>query len=294
MHSIGGRQGEEFMRFSLSLIFFLLLPTDMFADPVAPDDRAMCPNGPGAQAVSGCNDRIAELFASFFPRPIAPTQVGQTAEPTSPAPRPSGAAEGTAANDNAICENWKNAAELAIAACGRLIASSNLSPRELSNAYWRRGLALSAGKAREEARFDIEQAIKADPTNDGPFFTRGYFYFFQASDFPRAIGDFSQAIRNNSRFEAAYGLRGQAYEKTGQFARALADYRGAVAIFPADPEATAGIRRMEEKLAAIGEAELPVQLPRPSGFSAAPPRLAPQAPQRPASPLPQTALGPQP
>jgi tetratricopeptide (TPR) repeat protein len=292
------------MRRSLSLTFFLLLLSGMSTGPVGAHDLATCLDGnsTGARTFSDCSAPwFSKPFDSAFSdRRNAPMRVANAPEPD--------IAAGIPANDRAACENWKNAVEAAIAACSRLIASINMPARELSNVYWWRGLALSSGARNDQANLDFDQAIKTDPTNDGPFFSRGYFYFFQAGDLSRAIAYFSQAIRNNPRLGSAYGLRAQAYEKSGQFAKALVDYQVALEVLHVDVGYTVAIRNMREKLAAIGQAELPVQFPPPADPAAAPPasqsappalhpppvlyRPAPVAPARVARPQPPTAMQP--
>jgi tetratricopeptide (TPR) repeat protein len=290
---------------SWPFILSLLLLAGMLAGPVAAEDRGACPNAADAKVAVDCNDPwfTKSFDRAFADRRHAPVWATKGLEP--------GIAAGISDGDRGACENWKNAVETAIAACGRLIASSNLPARELSNVYWWRGLALSSSARNDQANLDFDQAIKADPTNAGPFFSRGYFYFFQAGDPARSIAYFGEAIRNNPRFGSAYGLRAQAYEKTGQFAKALVDYQVALEVAHADIGYTAAIRNLREKLAASGEAELPVVLPPPADPAAAPPpqsappalrmppmlyRPAPGAPVIPpprvARPQPPTAMSP--
>jgi len=43
-------------------------------------------------------------------------------------------------------------------------------------------------------------------------------------DHDRAIQDYDEAIKLNSNFEQAFFNRGHAYDKKGQFGRAIQDY----------------------------------------------------------------------
>ena len=63
-------------------------------------------------------------------------------------------------------------------------------------------------------------------------FNRGNGYFDQR-DYPRAIADYSEAIRLNPRFANAYSNRALAYEELGDHARAAADHANAAG--PAPP-----------------------------------------------------------
>ncbi|MDR0524545.1 MAG: tetratricopeptide repeat protein [Spirochaetaceae bacterium] len=54
----------------------------------------------------------------------------------------------------------------------------------------------------------------------------------EKGDYDRAIGDFTQAIRLDPNYAAAYGTRGVAYSAIGQNSRAIQDLERAIALNP--------------------------------------------------------------
>jgi Flp pilus assembly protein TadD len=66
-------------------------------------------------------------------------------------------------------------------------------------------------------------------------------------NYPAAISDCTQAIRLNAKDETAYKYRGAVYEKLGQNAKAIADYRQMLALDPTNEEARNRLIRLGVK-----------------------------------------------
>jgi Flp pilus assembly protein TadD len=64
-------------------------------------------------------------------------------------------------------------------------------------------------------------------------------------DYTRAIADFTEAIRFDAKYVEAYNNRGLAYKATGRKAEAIADFRKAQSLDPAD-------KVSKEQLRALG------------------------------------------
>jgi len=80
-------------------------------------------------------------------------------------------------------------------------------------------------------------------------------YYLKTGEHDRALAQFNQAIRLSPQYLYAYRYRAETYEKKGELAAALADYRVALSIDPdkrqvGGREAAEGIARIEQRLAA--------------------------------------------
>jgi len=64
----------------------------------------------------------------------------------------------------------------------------------------------------------------------------------------RAIADYNEAIRLDSRFAHAFYIRGTAYEAKNDLAQALTDFRSFVRLNPNDPKGPEAILRIESKI----------------------------------------------
>ena len=155
------------------------------------------------------------------------------------------------ADDRTDCTNTATAPAAGIAACSRWIATGQLQGDDLLWAHMWRGFHLTA-----------------------------------AGEFDRAIADYNEAIKRDPKLAAAYMGRGANYEGKGELKPALADFRQALAVDPAMADATAAIKRIEGKLAAV----------TPPPPAAAPPRAAalppPAAAPSPSAAAPTVAAAP--
>ena len=159
---------------------------------------------------------------------------------------------------------------------------SNRSTNNLSVAYNNRGVTYSSKGELDRAIADYDESIRLDPKEAVTYKNRGQTHqrkgdldraiadFDQAialspkfaeaylrrgaargakGDPDGAIADYSEAVRHDSRYVAAYNTRGVAYETKGDLAKALVDFRTALGIDPSSQTATAGVRRLEQRLA---------------------------------------------
>jgi len=62
---------------------------------------------------------------------------------------------------------------------------------------------------------DLNEIIRLDPNNDSAYAVRGEAYQ-KKGQFNEAISDFTEAIRLDPDYDWAYGVRGQVYKQLGQ------------------------------------------------------------------------------
>ena len=111
----------------------------------------------------------------------------------------------------------------------------------------------------DRALTDLNEALRLDPKNASVHNAFGVYYNARG-DHDRALAALNEAIRLNPRFLYGYKNRGVAHENRGDLNKALSDFRVALSIDPdkkqtGGQEAAEGIRRVEQKLAAIGAAD---------------------------------------
>jgi len=141
--------------------------------------------------------------------------------------------------------------------------------------YASRALALMELGRLPEAMADAEAALKlrrsGDPPTDSSFEVRGLVYLDMGKAV-EAIDDFNQAIRLSSQSVRAYVGRGEAYEKLGAKAAALADYRKAAQMAAySPPQRKARLRAIERRAALDAEVAAPAQHKETSAASGAGP-----------------------
>ena len=231
---------------------------------------------------------------------------------STPAPAPAPASP-PAADDQRMCHNG-GVSDADIAACSRLIASNTLSSNDLVRAFVRRCFlyARRGGNDLERAVADCNDALRRQPNNwaalalraayyvrtgnldraladlnegnrlapQGSTTMRSVFaqYYLAKGDYDRAISEASEAIRMSPDNAYPYRHRGLAYEKKGEFDKALADLRVALQRDPArlellGRESAEGIERIEKRLASRQPAPEPQVTARPA--PAPGPTLAP-------------------
>ena len=119
----------------------------------------------------------------------------------------------------------------------RLNAQKSETPFEAASIY-------HGGRAEEpiQAGAPLESY-----TNPGEIEVYSHFAFSGQGLNEKAIEDFSQALRFEPDLARAYLLRGRAYEKDGQYGKALTDYEQYVKLAPRDPQGRVLVDRVKKK-----------------------------------------------
>jgi tetratricopeptide (TPR) repeat protein len=145
-----------------------------------------------------------------------------------------------AADDRDTCA--KAAGDEAIAACSRAIASGKFRDKALAPLFNNRGYDYKAKGDYDRAIADYNEAIRLDSKNASAFNNRGTCYYAKG-DHDRAISDYSEAIRLDPGDTVAFANRGLAYEWKGDREHAKADFDAALAMAPKYDDAN--LRRIE-------------------------------------------------
>jgi lipoprotein NlpI len=138
------------------------------------------------------------------------------------------------ADDRSDCNGDKS--DGAIGACTRVIRAGTSTGRDLAMVYYARGRSYRLMGDNERAIADYNESIKLDSRYAPAFLGRGNAWKSKR-DFDRAITDFSEAIRLDPKFTSAYFNRGDAYDDKGDTTRALADLDAAIRLEPNDADA---------------------------------------------------------
>jgi tetratricopeptide (TPR) repeat protein len=133
--------------------------------------------------------------------------------------------------DETICFSENATLDAAIASCGRLIASGNVTAQALSRAYDNRGIAWLGKREFDHAIEDFSAAIRLDPSKAGVFGRRGYVWLAKRN-YDRAISDYDEAIRLDPRKPEPFFDRAMAWENKGDFDRAISDLSEVIRIDP--------------------------------------------------------------
>ncbi len=99
-------------------------------------------------------------------------------------------------------------------------------------ALYDRGLYYQNTRAIEKAVADYNELLKIDPTYGFAWFNLGFIALKYEKDYKKAIPLFTSALNHEKHYVEAYYNRGVCYEKTGDKAKAKADYLEALNIYP--------------------------------------------------------------
>ena len=135
--------------------------------------------------------------------------------------------------------------------------------------YGLRGTCSARTGDYDHALADLNQALAIN-SNESIVHNGFGIYYSGKGDSDRAVAESNEAIRLNGRSESAYRSRGLAYERKGDLSKALADFRQSINIDPEKKqipakEADEGIKRIEQKIAAVGTADWGACFSGPNG-----------------------------
>jgi tetratricopeptide (TPR) repeat protein/S1-C subfamily serine protease len=120
----------------------------------------------------------------------------------------------------------------ALVAIERAIEQRSQGQREDAILYNEKWSILTKLQRHAEALVAIRKAIRLAP-RAAFYYHRGYTYS-SLQQYEKAISDYTQAIKINSKFTSAYSSRGIAYSSLQQYEKAISDYTQAIKINPKD------------------------------------------------------------
>jgi tetratricopeptide (TPR) repeat protein len=116
------------------------------------------------------------------------------------------------------------------------IKYGDLTPGELIDAYYKRGLAWLNKGDYEKGISDLSNTIDIDPTFAGAYYHRGNA-LADMGDYDKAISDYTKAIEINPKDGHSYYNRATVWEIKGEYDKALADITKSIEIDPRDSAA---------------------------------------------------------
>ncbi|WP_413991667.1 tetratricopeptide repeat protein [Labrys okinawensis] len=137
------------------------------------------------------------------------------------------------ADDSSVCAGSND--DLAIPACGRVIAKKSTSRAGRAQAYYNRAISYANKGKSDLAIQDYSQAIALDPNYASAYNNRCSAYS-KTGKFDEAIADCDRAIELKSDYDLAYYNRGNVYRKKNMPDRAIADITKAISIKATDPD----------------------------------------------------------
>src|SRR5262249_2882227 len=126
---------------------------------------------------------------------------------------------------------FKEAGDVAIAACTRLIASGKFSGKELNATYYNRGIPWYDKGHIDRPIEDYDRAIELNPRFEQAIFNRGNAYDAKGQ-YDSAIHDYNWAIKLDPNYAKAFNNRGFVWDEKREYERAIQDYDRAIAIDP--------------------------------------------------------------
>jgi tetratricopeptide (TPR) repeat protein len=147
--------------------------------------------------------------------------------------------------------------EQRIQGCDAVINANKESPDVIANAFFWRGVTLRKLGQNDCALQDYSQAIRLNPGFSAAFNSRCYLYAI-TNRLQDALKDCNEALRLDPKNQYAYDSRGFAYLKLGMLDASIADYNAALSIEPGRPYSTfgRGMARKRKGDAAGGDADM--------------------------------------
>ncbi len=139
-------------------------------------------------------------------------------------------AAATNESDTKVCVQAADV-EQRIAACTRAAALSGQTADVRASAMINRGEAYNAKGDYDRAITDFSEAIRLDPKYGAAYGDRGNAYYGK-NDYDHAIVDYDAAIRLDPKNVGAFTNRGQTYYAKGDFTRAIASLSAALELDP--------------------------------------------------------------
>jgi tetratricopeptide (TPR) repeat protein len=139
----------------------------------------------------------------------------------------------------AACSNSAVAADVAIAACTSAIRSGDVQGTGLVAAYLYRGNRYADRGDDDRAIADYTEAIRLNSKSDYAFYRRSRIYA-KRKEHDRAVADANEALRLNPNNVRALEVRAYSNALKGSFDSAIADYREAIKLKPERAESVRG------------------------------------------------------
>ncbi|MDR1286638.1 MAG: tetratricopeptide repeat protein [Treponema sp.] len=96
-----------------------------------------------------------------------------------------------------------------------------------------RGIMFAGRGEYDLAIADFSEAVRLDGEYTAAYGLRGNAYYYKG-DYDNAIADYTQAIRLDSEYAGSYILRGNAYHIKGDYDKAISDFNQAIRLNPMD------------------------------------------------------------
>ncbi len=114
-------------------------------------------------------------------------------------------------------------------------------------ALYNRGLYYQEIGQLDKAEGDYKSILTNNPKYADAYYNLGFIALVNKQDYPEAIRQFSNAIRENQNYVEAFYNRGLAYDYSGDKSSAIKDYRSALSVFPNYGLALDRLREIEHK-----------------------------------------------
>jgi len=143
---------------------------------------------------------------------------------------------GAAAQDHqTVCQSRTSEARYTpqqqVQSCTVILDQYQLTPVNRAITFTNRGRAWYDAGNQDAAIADYSEALRHNPDYAAAWYNRGTSYS-ETGRQPQAIADFTAAIRINPNYTNAYFNRGAAHARNGDCARAIEDFSAAIRLNP--------------------------------------------------------------